>query len=63
MVIALIGWQVNQTASTSNDAAATKRKIVVADIGWAGFAPFYIAEQKGLFGDSIDVEIVKISSI
>lgn len=52
-----------QAATSSNASSGESDKIIIGQASWIGFAPFYIAEDKGFFKDhGVDVEVQSIES-
>lgn len=52
-----------QAATSSSASSGESDKIIIGQASWIGFAPFYIAEDKGFFKDhGVDVEVQSIES-
>jgi NitT/TauT family transport system substrate-binding protein len=61
IVIAVIVLAIIVIPPKSENSDVTK--VTIAMVTFPGYAPLYIAEEKGLWGEDVDVEIVRIESI
>ena len=63
LAFATLGCGGTKQAATSSSESGDAGKIIIGQASWIGFAPFYIAADKGYFKDhGVDVEIQSIES-
>lgn len=63
LVAVAAGCGGTKQAATSSSSSGAGDKIIIGQASWIGFAPFYIAEDKGFFKDhGVNVEVQSIES-
>jgi len=62
IIAAIIGVSLISNRNTGDTQIQEEKSITIAMVTFPGYAPLYLAEEKGLFWD-LDVELVRIESI